>query len=76
MQTDESMLDMSEMLRQKQYSDRMNLSRPTVIGLHPKLNGTLCAATVTTARYPWQPIRWSVNDVTFTGSLQITCELQ
>jgi hypothetical protein len=39
MQTDESMPDMNEMLRQKQYSDRMNLSRPTIIGLHPKLYG-------------------------------------
>jgi hypothetical protein len=39
MQTHESMFDMKEMLRQKQYSDRMNSSRPTIIGLHPKLNG-------------------------------------
>ena len=32
------MLGMNETLRQRQYSDRMNLSRPTIIGLHPKLN--------------------------------------
>ena len=39
MQTDEIMPDMNEMLCQKQYSDRMNLSRPTIIGLHPEWNG-------------------------------------
>ena len=38
MQTDESMVGMNEMLRQRQYSDRMNLSRPTIIGPHPKWN--------------------------------------
>ena len=35
-QTDEMKLDMNEMLRQKQYSDRISVSRPTIIGLHPK----------------------------------------
>jgi len=39
MQTNESVPDMNEMLRQKQYSDSRNLSRNTIIGLRPKWNG-------------------------------------